>query len=98
MKTEYPFGVELRSAALCIELDCSTIFDGTAHRHCPRCGSAICYPLATWLDRAGRHPDATHRDRRVPRSSGAREPTDGAMALARDGGGMAGRSRPFDLA
>jgi hypothetical protein len=46
-----PFRTDLRSASLCIELDCNTIFDSTRHRDCPTCGSAECYPLETWLNR-----------------------------------------------
>jgi len=43
--------IDLRSARLCIEVDCNTIFDATRHRDCPTCGSAECYPLETWLKR-----------------------------------------------
>jgi len=46
-----PFRTDLRSARLCIELDCNTIFDATRHRDCPTCGSAECYPLEPWLNR-----------------------------------------------
>ena len=45
------FRTDLRSARLCVELDCNTIFDATRHRDCPTCGSAECYPLETWLNR-----------------------------------------------
>ena len=54
MKVEMTIGVDLRVASLCVETDCNTVFDGATHRHCPRCGSAECYPLAAWLDRASR--------------------------------------------
>jgi hypothetical protein len=43
------FRTDLRSASLCIELDCNTIFDATRYRDCPTCGSAECYPLEAWL-------------------------------------------------
>ena len=46
-----PFRTDLRSASLCIELDCNTIFDATRHRDCPTCGSTECYPLEPWLNR-----------------------------------------------
>jgi hypothetical protein len=46
-----PSRADLRSARLCIEVDCNTIFDATRHRDCPTCGSAECYPLETWLNR-----------------------------------------------
>jgi hypothetical protein len=41
----------LLSAALCVELDCNTVFDASAGAPCPRCGNAVSYPLAAWLDR-----------------------------------------------
>jgi hypothetical protein len=66
MTTDHAIGVDLRSASLCIELDCNTVFDGTAYRHCPRCGNAECFPLALWLDRAGQARDAAHREPRLP--------------------------------
>ena len=53
-------GVRLISAALCLELDCSTVFDGSAAAPCPRCGSVMSYPLAAWLDR-GAHATARPR-------------------------------------
>jgi hypothetical protein len=46
--------VKLVSAALCLELDCNTVFDGSAGASCPRCGSVESYPLAAWLDRGAR--------------------------------------------
>jgi len=46
-------GVRLSSAALCLELDCNTVFDGSMGAPCPRCGSLMSYPLAAWLDRRG---------------------------------------------
>ena len=46
-----PFRMDLRSAKLCIELDCNTIFDASMYRHCPTCGSAEFYPLESWLNR-----------------------------------------------
>ena len=45
-----PFRIELRSARLCIELDCNTIFDAGRDQDCPACGSAVAYPLETWLN------------------------------------------------
>lgn len=47
----------LVSAALCLELDCNTVFDGSVGAPCPRCGSVESYPLAAWLDR-GAHAGA----------------------------------------
>jgi len=41
----------LVSAALCVELDCNTVFDGSMGAPCPRCGSVMSHPLAAWLDR-----------------------------------------------
>jgi hypothetical protein len=49
-----PFGVHLKSAVLCVEAECSTVFDGGAARTCPRCGSSACYPISIWLDRLER--------------------------------------------
>jgi hypothetical protein len=45
------FRMDLRSAELCMELDCNTIFDAGMYRHCPTCGSVEAYPLETWLNR-----------------------------------------------
>jgi len=45
------FRIDLRSAKLCMELDCNTIFDATRYRDCPTCGSVEFYPLETWLNR-----------------------------------------------
>lgn len=45
------FRIDLRSAKLCIELDCNTIFDASMYRHCPTCGSVEFYPLESWLNR-----------------------------------------------
>jgi hypothetical protein len=47
----------LVSAALCVELDCNPVFDASAGAPCPRCGNAVSYPLAAWLDR-GAHAGA----------------------------------------
>ena len=47
-------GFRLTSAALCLELDCNTVFDGSAGAPCPRCGSVVAYPLSAWLDRGAR--------------------------------------------
>src|SRR5262249_44719596 len=46
-----PFRIDLRSAKLCMELDCNTVFDATMYRHCPTCGSIEFYPLESWLNR-----------------------------------------------
>jgi hypothetical protein len=46
-----PFRIDLRSAKLCMELDCSTIYDAGTYQHCPTCGSAEHYPLESWLNR-----------------------------------------------
>lgn len=63
-----PFRIDLRSAKLCMELDCSTIFDAGMYQHCPTCGSAEYYPLESWLnrDRAQSAPAA-----RAPQSAEA---------------------------
>jgi hypothetical protein len=53
------FRIDLRSAKLCIDLDCDTIFDATRHRDCPTCGSAEGYHLATWLNRSRAWPEST---------------------------------------
>jgi len=45
------FRIDLRSATICMELDCNTIFDTGMHRHCPTCGSVESYPIETWLNR-----------------------------------------------
>lgn len=45
------FRIDLRSAKLCVELDCNTIFDASMYRHCPTCGDVESYPLETWLNR-----------------------------------------------
>jgi hypothetical protein len=45
------FRIDLRSAKLCMELDCNTIFDSGRYRHCPTCGSVESYPLESWLNR-----------------------------------------------
>ena len=47
----------LMSAALCLELDCNSVFDGSAGAPCPRCGSVMSHPLAAWLNR-GAHAGA----------------------------------------
>ena len=47
-------GFRLTSASLCLELDCNTVFDGSAGAPCPRCGSLEAYPLSAWLDRGAR--------------------------------------------
>ena len=49
-----PFGVHLKSAVLCVETECSTVFNSRAARTCPRCGSSACYPISIWLDRVER--------------------------------------------
>ena len=45
------FRIELRSAKLCMELDCNTVFDARMYRHCPTCASVEAYPLEAWLNR-----------------------------------------------
>jgi len=45
------FRMDLRSAKLCMELDCNTVFDASMYRHCPTCSSAEFYPLESWLNR-----------------------------------------------
>jgi hypothetical protein len=46
-----PFRMDLRSAKLCMELDCNTVFDTSMYQHCPACTSAEFYPLESWLNR-----------------------------------------------
>ena len=56
----------LVSAVLCLELDCNAVFDGSEGAPCPRCGSGVSYPLATWLDRGAgstARPGSTRPDR-----------------------------------
>ena len=55
------FRIELRSAKLCMELDCNTIFDARMYRHCPTCSSVESYPLEAWLNR-----ERSRRAARVP--------------------------------
>jgi hypothetical protein len=43
--------IDLRYAKLCMELDCSTVFDSAMFRNCPTCGSVEFYPLESWLNR-----------------------------------------------
>jgi len=56
--------IDLRLAKLCIELDCSTVFDSAMFRHCPTCGSDEFYPLESWLNRE-RSVKASVADRAV---------------------------------
>ena len=68
------FNVELGSAALCLELDCNTVFDGSMGAPCPRCGSVMSHPLAAWLDRgahAGARPGWTRPARAMVVTSAA---------------------------
>lgn len=44
------FRTDLGSAMLCLELNCSTVFDGATSRACPSCGGTA-YSLAVWLNR-----------------------------------------------
>ncbi len=44
------FRTDLDSAMLCLEPDCSTVFDGATSRACPSCGGTA-YSLAVWLNR-----------------------------------------------
>jgi hypothetical protein len=46
--------MHLKSAVLCVEAECSTVFDGRAAKTCPRCGRTACYPISIWLDRVER--------------------------------------------
>src|SRR5262249_14332791 len=67
-------GVRLSSAALCLELDCNTVFDGSMGAPCPRCGSVMSYPLSAWLDRgarAGARPGSTRPVRALVVTSAA---------------------------
>jgi hypothetical protein len=57
------FRIDLRSAKLCMDLDCNTIFDATRYRDCPTCGSIEFYPLEPWLNRRRAWPEST-TDRR----------------------------------
>jgi hypothetical protein len=54
MMPRQTFNVELGAAALCLELDCNTVFDGSMGAPCPRCGSVTSHPLAAWVDRGSR--------------------------------------------
>lgn len=60
-----PFRIQLRSAKLCMELDCDTVFDSKVYTHCPTCGSLEFYPLEVWLNRErgrrARHGDLAGR-------------------------------------
>jgi hypothetical protein len=56
-----PFRTDLRSARLCMELDCNTIFDAGRDQDCPACGSAEAYPLETWLNRRRARVSQQHR-------------------------------------
>jgi len=90
-----PFRIDLRSAKLCMELDCSTIFDAGTYQHCPTCGSAEYYPLESWLNRdraqAPRAPQSaeaasaflsTSRARWLERLRAARAESEGGSAVA----------------
>jgi len=70
------FRIDLRSAKLCMELDCNTIFDAARYRDCPTCGSVEFYPLETWLNR--------ERAEKAPALRGAgTEPVGGFKSVAR---------------
>jgi hypothetical protein len=45
--------IDLGSAMLCLEPDCSTVFDRVTCRACPSCGGTA-YSLAVWLNRGPR--------------------------------------------
>jgi hypothetical protein len=49
MRSGHP-GFALGSAAICLDLDCNTVFDFSAANNCPRCGGGF-YLLAHWLNR-----------------------------------------------
>jgi hypothetical protein len=57
--------VKLVSAALCLELDGNTVFDGAAGASCPRCGSVESYPPSAWLDRGARARAGSDRPARA---------------------------------
>jgi hypothetical protein len=44
------FRTDLGSAMLCLDPDCSTVFDGATSRTCPGCGGTA-FSLAVWLNR-----------------------------------------------
>jgi hypothetical protein len=78
-----PFRMDLRSAKLCMELDCNTVFDASMYRHCPTCSSVEFYPLESWLNR-----DRSQRAQAAPRgvvgdATDALESTPRALWLAR---------------
>jgi Zn-finger nucleic acid-binding protein len=52
------FRTDLGSAMLCLEPDCSTVFDGATSRACPSCGGTA-YSLAVWLNRGARQARVT---------------------------------------
>ena len=72
-----PFRMDLRSAKLCMELDCNTVFDASMYQHCPACTSAEFYPLESWLNRE--RPQRTPVT--VPAALG--DATDGLPSTAR---------------
>jgi hypothetical protein len=43
-------GFALGSAAICLDLDCNTVFDFSAADNCPQCGGGY-YLLSRWLNR-----------------------------------------------
>jgi len=79
------FRINLRSAKLCMELDCNTIFDATWSRDCPTCGSAEFYPLETWLNRCPVWPESA-----TDRRDHARDGRIRADRLVRRYGSMSG--------
>ncbi len=46
MRRDQVVGLPLGSAALCLELNCNTVFDQVESAQCPSCGSAASHPLA----------------------------------------------------
>jgi hypothetical protein len=59
------FRTDLRSAMLCLDPDCRTVFAGAASRACPSCGGTA-HSLAVWLNRGTRATSAAERSTQQP--------------------------------
>jgi hypothetical protein len=51
--------IPLLHARLCIDLACSTVFDGRQHRACPVCAFSLSAPLSKFINRPAQK-EATH--------------------------------------
>jgi hypothetical protein len=87
------FRIELRSAKLCMELDCNTIFDARMYRHCPTCGSVESYPLEAWLNRE-RSRKSVRAAFGVPLALHRTAPQHAAGSRSRGGPGAASPAEP----